>query len=150
MQIIPNNAVFKQSVLKPQLNKLNASIKIIAFSSAGYGFFLPGTSNKHHSTLYVGMKTLPFFNRPRLSGELKRLARENAMNGKPLSVLDDVVFKAMLTTDSDDSREALRSLLSACTRREVSDVQVRNNDIPPAHLAAKSARLDVHVTFNDG
>jgi len=39
MQIIPNNAVFKQSVLKPQLNKLNASIKIIAFSSAGYGFF---------------------------------------------------------------------------------------------------------------
>ena len=96
------------------------------------------------------MKLPPFFNNSRYSGELKRLARENTRLGKPLSVLDDVVFKAMLTTDSEDSREALRSLLSACTRREVSKVQVINNDLVPSHLTAKSARLDVHVTFNDG
>jgi len=61
-----------------------------------------------------------------------------------------VVFKAMLSADNEDSREALRSLLSACTHREVSKVQVINNDIVPAHLDAKTARLDVHVTFNDG
>jgi predicted transposase/invertase (TIGR01784 family) len=88
------------------------------------------------------------FSKHRLYGELKRLAREN--NGKPLSVMDDVVFKAMLTSDTEDSREALRSLLSACTGREVSVVQVINNDLIPPYLAAKSPRLDVHVTFNDG
>ena len=84
----------------------------------------------------------------RQAQELKRLAREN--QGKALSVLDDVVFKAMLSADNEDSREALRSLLSACTHREVSSVQVINNDLVPAYLDAKTARLDVHVTFNDG
>jgi len=94
------------------------------------------------------MKT-PFFT-SRLSGELKRLARENAAQGRQLSVLDDAVFKAMLTSDTEDSREALRSLLTACTRREISTVHVVNNDLVPSYLAAKSPRLDVHVAFNDG
>jgi len=95
---------------------------------------------------YRGMKTLFF--RPTLARELKRLAREN--RGESLKILDDVVFKAMLSADNEDSREALRSLLSACTHREVSTVQVINNDLVPAHLDAKTARLDVHITFNDG
>jgi predicted transposase/invertase (TIGR01784 family) len=90
------------------------------------------------------------FNRLNFNKELKRLARENFSQGKPLSVLDDVVFKAMLGSNSEDSNEALRSLLSACTRREVRKVQILNNDLPPAYLGAKTARLDVHVTFNDG
>jgi len=90
------------------------------------------------------------FNRFRFNKELKRLARENLSQGKPLSILDDVVFKAMLGSNSEDSNEALRSLLSACTRREVRTVQVLNNDLVPAHLDAETARLDVHVTFNDG
>jgi len=68
----------------------------------------------------------------------------------PLNVMDDVVFKAMLTSDTDVSREALRSLLSACTRREVSAVRVTNNDLVPPHREAKTPRLDVHVTFNNG
>ena len=91
-----------------------------------------------------------FFKRSRLSRELKRLAKQNAANGKPLSVLDDIVFKTMLTSDTDDSREALRCLLSACTKREVSKVKILNNELLPSHLEAKSPRLDVHVTFNDG
>ena len=91
----------------------------------------------------------PFF-KPRFSAELKRLAKNNIAQGKALSILDDVVFKAMLTSDTEDSREALRSLLSACTRREISAVQVVNNELIPAHLAAKSPRLDAPVTFNDG
>ena len=92
------------------------------------------------------MKTL--FNRTPFTRELKRLAREN--KGESLKILDDVVFKAMLSADNEDSREALRSLLSACTHREISTVQVINNDLVPAHLGAKAARLDVHVTFNNG
>jgi len=64
--------------------------------------------------------------------------------------MDNIVFKAMLTSDSEDSREALRHLLSACTCREVSGVQVRNSELLPAHLGGKSPRLDVNVTFNDG
>jgi len=64
--------------------------------------------------------------------------------------MNDVVFKAMLTADNDDSRGALRSLLSACTHRPISKVQVAKNDLIPAHLDAKAVRLDVNVTFDDG
>ena len=90
------------------------------------------------------------FNRPRLSGAPKRRAGQNAAEGKPLSLLDDGVFKAVLASDNEDSREALRLLLCACIRREVSAVKVLNSELIPAHLAAKTVRLDVNVTFNDG
>jgi predicted transposase/invertase (TIGR01784 family) len=92
----------------------------------------------------------PFYKHPRISGKLNRKAKENVAEEKPLSPLDDRVFKAMPTTNSDESREALRSLLSACTRREVSNVRIVNNDLIPTYLSAKTSRLDVHVTFNDG
>jgi len=82
--------------------------------------------------------------------ELKRLAKENYAQGKPLCVMDDIVFKTMLSSDTEDSREALRYLLSACTHRAISKVQVTNNDLPPLHMDAKVSRLDVHVIFNDG
>jgi predicted transposase/invertase (TIGR01784 family) len=91
-----------------------------------------------------------FLNRLRLSGELKRLARKNAGEGKPLSIMKDTVFKAVLTADSEDSREALRLLLSSCTHRPVSSVQILNNEILPEYLSGKTVRLDVHVVFNDG
>jgi len=90
------------------------------------------------------------FNRFRPNKDLKQRALEYLSQGKPLSILDDVIFKAMLGSNSEDSNEALRSLLSACTHREVRTVQVLNNDLVPAHFDAKTARLDVHVTFNDG
>jgi len=82
--------------------------------------------------------------------ELKQLAKENTAQGKPLCIMDDIVFKTMLSSDTEDSREALRHLLSACTHRAISKVQVTNNDLPPFHLDAKASRLDVHVIFNDG
>jgi predicted transposase/invertase (TIGR01784 family) len=94
------------------------------------------------------MKT--FFYRSRSARELKRLLKESAAEGKPLSVMHDAVFKAMLASNNDDSREALRSLLSACTHRPVAKVQVTNNELVPAHLDVKLVRLDVNVTFNDG
>jgi predicted transposase/invertase (TIGR01784 family) len=90
------------------------------------------------------------FKRYQFLKELKRLARENTAQGKPLCIMDDIVFKTMLSSDTEESRQALRHLLSACIRREVSNVQVTNNELIPAHLDAKFARLDVHVIFNDG
>jgi len=90
------------------------------------------------------------FKRYRFSRELKRLAKENAELDKPLCLMDNIVFKAMLGANSDDSNEALRSLLSACTGREISSVRVDNGELLPPHLDGKTPRLDVHVTFNDG
>ena len=90
--------------------------------------------------------------------ELKKFSKEKAAHyatkfpaqGEPLKVMDDIVFKAMLTSGTQDSYEALRSLLSACTHREVSGVKILNSEILPMHLEAKTPRLDVNVTFNDG
>jgi len=96
------------------------------------------------------MNPLFSFKRSRSLRELKQLAKENAAQGKPLCVMDDVVFKIMFSSDTEDSREALRCLLSACIGREVAGVRVLNSELLPAHLAAKTVRLDVHVTFNDG
>ena len=79
-----------------------------------------------------------------------RSARESPGEEYPLSILNDTVFKAMLASDTEDSREALKSLLSACTRREIAGVKVVNSELLPAHMDAKFPRLDVYVTFNDG
>ena len=91
-----------------------------------------------------------FFNKLRNNRKLKRLVRERCEQGKKLSILDDGVFKAMLSSDTDDSQMALRHLLRACTHREVSQVQIMNNEIIPPHIEGKTGRLDVHVRFNDG
>ena len=91
-----------------------------------------------------------FFNRFRTLWKLKQFFRENAAQGKPLCVMDDLVFKTMLSMDTEDSRQALRSLVSACTQRKVSSVRLVNNELIPAHLMSKPVRLDVNVTFNDG
>jgi len=56
----------------------------------------------------------------------------------------------MLSSDTEDSREALRHLLTACTRREVTAVKVLNNELLPVYYDGKSPRLDVRVKFNDG
>jgi len=49
--------------------------------------------------------------------EMKKYLKEKAGQGDPLCVMDDKVFKLMLASESEDSREALRNLLSACTSR---------------------------------
>jgi predicted transposase/invertase (TIGR01784 family) len=93
-----------------------------------------------------------FFNRFKFKfgRQLKKTVIESVEQGVPLKVVDDIVFKAMLGSDTEDSNEALRSLLSACTHREIRSVRLANNDLIPAHLEAKSSRLDVHAIFNDG
>jgi predicted transposase/invertase (TIGR01784 family) len=87
---------------------------------------------------------------PFLPGELHRKARKDAKQGIPLDLLSDFVFKTLFTLDDEDSREACRLLLSACIRRPVASLSVRNNEILPEYLTGKTVRLDVHLTFNDG
>jgi len=64
------------------------------------------------------------------------------VRGESLCIMEDMVFKAMLASDNEDSREALRCLISACTRREIADVRVVKNEPVPAHLEAKAVRLE--------
>ncbi|GHV47252.1 hypothetical protein AGMMS49546_36670 [Spirochaetia bacterium] len=87
---------------------------------------------------------------PFSGGAVRRLARKYAAEGRILDVMLDIVFKLLFTANDDDSREALRLLLSDCTHRPVRNVQVQNNEILPEYLTGKTVRLDIHVTFNDG
>ncbi|MFP3043426.1 hypothetical protein LQZ19_16555, partial [Treponema primitia] len=64
---------------------------------------------------------VPFF-----WGELRRKARENAKKGVPLDILSDFVFKSLFTDDNEDSRDALRHLLSACIGRPVAALDIQN------------------------
>jgi predicted transposase/invertase (TIGR01784 family) len=89
-----------------------------------------------------------FFSFSRIPG--KNTLASDINEQRPLSILEDGVFKAMLTANSIEAREALKALLSACTHRQVTAFKIDNNELLPAHLGAKSARLDVHVTFNNG
>ncbi|MDR0623050.1 MAG: Rpn family recombination-promoting nuclease/putative transposase [Treponema sp.] len=95
------------------------------------------------------MKT-SFFTRFRLDAELRRLAGENARRGRPLKLTLDIVFKALFCGDSEESRNALRSLISDCIHRPVRDLSVRNSEIGPEDLWGKTVRLDIHASFNDG
>jgi len=88
------------------------------------------------------------FNKSGFTG--KQPANGRNIAEKPVSFLEDGFFKFMLTANTEDSREALRSLLSACIRREISHVQIANNDLISKNDEAKKSRIDVHVTFNDG
>jgi len=83
-------------------------------------------------------------------GEIKRLAREDAARAKPLDPTIDFVFKTLFSGKDEDSREALKMLLSSCIHRPVRDLRLQNTEILPAILLGKVFRLDVHVTFNDG
>jgi predicted transposase/invertase (TIGR01784 family) len=82
--------------------------------------------------------------------DIRVLARENADQKKRLNLLQDVVFKDVFSADDDDSRTALRRLISVCSHREVSDVRVLNTEINPEYVAGKVIRFDVHAVFNDG
>ncbi|MDR1248121.1 MAG: Rpn family recombination-promoting nuclease/putative transposase [Treponema sp.] len=85
-----------------------------------------------------------------LSPEARRQARENIRRGIALDPLSDIVFKTLFTANNRDSREACRCLLSACTRRPVVSLSVKNNELLPDILTGKTIRLDAHLAFNDG
>jgi predicted transposase/invertase (TIGR01784 family) len=62
----------------------------------------------------------------------------------------DIVFKAIFSGKDEDSREALRLLLSSCIHRPVRNLRLLNAEMLPAFIEGKVFRMDVHVTFNDG
>jgi len=69
------------------------------------------------------------------------------MNSDILPPSDDYVFKTLLT--HPDAKPALIDLLSAIVEREVTDVVIRNNELPAADVDEKNERLDVNCTAVD-
>lgn len=61
---------------------------------------------------------------------------------------DDRVFKLLLT--SPDSKPVLIDLISAIIGQKVSNVEVRNNEVPSEDTGEKAERLDVNCVTDDG
>ena len=75
------------------------------------------------------------------------------MAHKPTRILNprlDPNFKAIFTQDTEDSRKALRSFLSAAIGREVSSATVVNTEIPKVYDAQRGIDYDINCTFADG
>jgi predicted transposase/invertase (TIGR01784 family) len=62
----------------------------------------------------------------------------------------DGTFKAIFTQDTDDSRNALRSFLSAMIDRTVTEVTVRENEPAENFEDQKGIRYDINCMFDDG
>ncbi len=62
----------------------------------------------------------------------------------------DGTFKAIFTQDTDDSRNALRSFLSAMIGRTVTKVSVRENEPAENFEDQKCIRYDINCMFDDG
>jgi predicted transposase/invertase (TIGR01784 family) len=62
----------------------------------------------------------------------------------------DIVFKAMLTTKNEYSEEALRSIISAFTGKEVKEITVVENEVQGGVATEKHVRLDVNCEFDNG
>jgi hypothetical protein len=74
--------------------------------------------------------------------------RENAAQAKPLSPTLDFVFKTLFSGKDEDSREALRLLLTSCTHRPVRDLRLQNTEILPAFLLfPQSAKVPRRYVF---
>ena len=61
---------------------------------------------------------------------------------------DDRVFKLLLT--SPDAKPVLTDLVSTLLGRAVTDVVVRNNELPPEDAEEKAERFDVNCKVDDG
>ena len=62
----------------------------------------------------------------------------------------DRVLKAILTSDTDESKKALIHFLSHALKRKISTVTVINNEPPIRTLLEKQSSFDIHVIFDDG
>ena len=61
---------------------------------------------------------------------------------------DDRIFKLLMTLP--ESRPVLMDLISATIKRQVTDVVVRNNELPAGDTNEKAERLDVNCKIDDG
>lgn len=67
-----------------------------------------------------------------------------------LNPCSDEVFKALFTSESGESRTALRCFLTAVLQKKVKDVQLRPNEPPENDENDRGIRFDLSCTFNDG
>lgn len=61
---------------------------------------------------------------------------------------DDRIFKLLMT--SPEAKPGLMKLISGVIGREVVDVMIHNNELPPGDIEEKAERLDVNCKINDG
>ncbi|MCL2496003.1 MAG: Rpn family recombination-promoting nuclease/putative transposase, partial [Clostridiales bacterium] len=61
---------------------------------------------------------------------------------------DDRVFKLILT--APQAKPALMSLVTAVIKRPVTDVRVRNNELPSGDTEEKAERFDLNCVTDDG
>jgi predicted transposase/invertase (TIGR01784 family) len=82
--------------------------------------------------------------------DILREAKKAVAEGKQLSPTSDIVFKSLFAKDTPESQKALASFLSGVLEKPVTQVRVLNPEILPEFIIAKTVRLDVHCTFNNG
>ena len=70
------------------------------------------------------------------------------MNLNILPAYDDRIFKLILT--SPEGKPVLMDLISSTISRPVTDVVVRNNELPANDTEEKAERLDVNCKIDDG
>ena len=70
------------------------------------------------------------------------------MGVEVLPPYDDRVFKLILT--APEAKPALMNLVPAVINRPVTDVWVRNNELPPGDTEEKAERLDLNCVTDDG
>jgi predicted transposase/invertase (TIGR01784 family) len=67
-----------------------------------------------------------------------------------VNLWDDEVFKAAFTQNTPESREAMRRLLAAILKRELTVLTITANEPPIHDLRDRQIRYDIGVNFNDG
>ena len=75
------------------------------------------------------------------------------MKNKHLRMLNprlDSTFKAIFTQDSEESRKALKSFLSAMIEEDVTDVTVKQNEPASQFDGEKGIRYDINCVLADG
>jgi predicted transposase/invertase (TIGR01784 family) len=82
--------------------------------------------------------------------DILREAEKAVAEGRQLSPTSDVVFKSLFAKETPESQKALAGFLSGVLDSPVTQVRVLNPEILPEFITAKTVRLDVHCTFNNG
>ena len=70
------------------------------------------------------------------------------MNADILPAYEDYTFKSLMMRP--ESKPALMDLISACIGRTVTDVVIRNNELPVTDTEEKNERFDVNCVIDDG
>jgi len=71
-----------------------------------------------------------------------------SMDEEILPPSDDYIFKAVMT--HPNAKAALMDLISAVIGRTVTDVHIRNNELPVTDTDEKNERLDLNCTIDSG